>query len=527
METNDFLMAGVALSVIVILATGFGGGLNLFSTLPFSGGFTTLQLQLVTFLQGNDPILSGKVWALTAVPLGMSQWVEGSTTGDTFTSSEINDGDNKATKNLKIDITNHKQRCVYSIETDVGATPIYAVAGQLYQRDFFGLGGCPSNLYSECSKLGVPLASGGISNSNNCGCIYGIKSSAQIATLPTEADRLYETEVTINNGQETLTATVSNWNTNIAKIGSVAYVKGLDLASGLSCPSTSQYLVLGSGTRWKLISNSAYQTWKNLYDKYFITGQFTISGDQAFWHLVGDLDSASRSVFSEQQWCKDGYGCAYLDSGTFQFTPQKTVVNPIIQMYVKADWLGIAQPVAKPQLSVLDVPQEIGGVGGYVRFGVKNVGDGRGTAVISLSCDYLAKQQGGNVELFLEPGQYKESSIGITTDKVASRTKISCTVNAQMLSSADTKIFTTYVNPDVLCTPGKKACSAGGVIQCSASGTEWLTVDQCEGTETCQYKDGDFKCVADFIPAEPGINPVLIIAILAVAVVGFMVVTTK
>lgn len=487
----------VAIVVVVAMVALRGG--NLFA------GFTTLQLTNIDFLDTNDPILNGDVWAISVVPLGMSQWIEGSSTGGTIPSDDIQDEGYAADRNLRIDITNHEQKCSYPIETDYTARPIYNFGGQLYGKTIFGSCDIPA-ITEDCRQYGKVLAIGAIGSSFNCGCFYGSITSAQVATIPDEADRLYDTEVRISNGVSEYVEHINNWDSGFAQFGDVAYVQGIDLSSGLSCPSGNQYRAIGVGSNWKLISDSNYDTYKNLYENYFLSGGFPVVSVDHFWDIISDLNAYSSIAQSEQTWCKSGYGCAEYSSGSYQFTPDKSVSNPIIQFYVKADWLGVIQPEGQPDITCIDTTKNIGGSGGSLRFSVENIGSGRGTAEVSASCQYPVQQDGGSINLFLQPGESRESALGITTSKVENSVTVNCQLKARILSKEDACNVQVTVNPDVVCTPGEKTCRQNGVQECNPSGTGWTVLQQCAGAEVCQFVSGEPTCVSnectDCLPGE-------------------------
>lgn len=477
------------LFVIVAAVLMLNGG-HLFA------GFTTLQLTSINFLDTNDPILGGNTWALTVVPLGMSQWVEGSSAGGTIPAEDISDSGNIAQRDLKIDIINHEQKCSYLIETDYTARPIYNFGGQLYGKTIFG--GCDvAAITADCQQYGKVLAIGAIGSSFNCGCFYGTLTSAQIGTIPTEADRLYNTEVSVSNGVNTYKANINNWQTGFAQLGNVAYVQGIDLSSGLSCPSGNQYRVMGVGSQWRLISASNYDTYKNLYDNYFVSSGFSVENVDHFWSIISNLNAYSNNAQSETTWCKPGYGCAAYKSGSYYFTPDKSVSNPIIQFYVKADWLGVVQPEGVPDITCIDKVKNIGGSGGSLKFEVKNIGSGRGTAEVSVDCETPVSQDGGSINIYLQSGESKTSAIGIKTDKVDHQISISCEVKARILSNTDSCFAQVTVNPDIVCTPLERTCRQNAVQECNPSGTAWTVLDQCSGTEVCQFVSGEATCVSN------------------------------
>lgn len=494
--------------LIVLLLSVFaltGKGLVNFSILG-TQGFTTLSLQEASFLDTSE--LNTKAWLLTVIPGGSNQWVEGSIARADIDNSQIYDDGTEAQRDLKIDISNHKQRCEYPVQIDTLKTPIYSFGGEVMERNFWGF--CETEtLLESCSAKGDVLKYGDIESGDGgvltgskgyCGCIYGNKEISNIATIPGEADRIYESTISITNGDQVYSGTVSNIKTSSVDIGNIAKVRGIDLSSGLACPSTTQFLVTERGGQWNLISDSLYDTYRTNFDSRFITGEFIITSRVEFWKLVNDMNYLAESATTSQEWCDGSSGCAEYSGGAYFFIPDYTISNPIIQMTVRADWLGIIQPKSKPQITCDDSSLEIGSGGGTVKFTVKNIGNGRGTADVFVSCGYPVSQEGGTTSLFLNPDESRTSAIGIKTSPVNSNTDSTCTVTASMSDGTDSCTTKVRVNPSQVCEPLKKTCKSTGVQQCNDAGTAWVTIDDCIDNEICQFtKQGEPTCVTEEI----------------------------
>jgi len=480
-------------------------------------GFTTLQASEINFIS-HDPFLNGKVWSITLVPGGMSQWIEGVTAEANIPHTQFSDGGYSAERDLKIDITKHQERCQYSTQP-TGMTPIGSFGYAKYKKTLLGFGPCPSNMLDDCKTKGEPIAAGPIADpilETECVCIYANVVEPVVTSLSAPS-RKYETEITINNGQDTQSVTLTNPGVTEAQIGDVARVKVIGLASTNPCPSSSDYLVAGSGNNWKLISRQAYDRYLNMLDD--LKSTTLVVGEDAVKQLVDNANRYADIARTEVEWCLPTGGCATNDANIWAIKPTVPITNNIIQMYVKADWLGVVQPVGEPRITC-DYLTEIGSGGGAIKATVSNIGSGRGNVEVWADCEYPVTQDGGNVEFALEPAESRTASIWVGASKVNEPTTVNCIMNARIGTNIDSCVARVRVNPDKICPPYKKTCRNDAIMQCNQYGTEWGTLEACEGSAICQFVNGVPTCVTADAPATPPKFPMWILVVVVLVIGG-------
>jgi len=492
-QTRNILTILALVLIVAVSATSY------FMTI----GFTTLSLQQSSF-RSTDSLLNGPVWILTVRQGGMAQRAEG-----TFYPSEITADGTHALKSFSIDIVNQKQTCNYPIQIDYNAIPIYSVGYRTYGYDWsHPLGWSYDQIKADCSNYGEVFAIGNFAWSTDDYCYYGTKKTANIGTFNTwNLD--FETDISIQvDGEAPITKTITN-TADVAfgsqtRFDTIAYaVWQGNLATGDNCPSPAdRYVATYQNGAWRIVSGADYDSYKNYFQTTNIPDGSTATVERSVLEqTVSQVNYYGNAAIQEESFYSSGGAKAQTtgtaDSGRVYIDLAKQIQFPVFTFYVKADTLGIYQPVGRAQIVSVDSTDFKTGETGNIIAVVKNIGDERGGFEIYAVCPSPFRQVGTNIQTTIEAGQTYTANIPITAS-VGERTTRDCTVYACVLGNCVSRAVSVTADPQQICTPGQEYCEFDTKIyRCNDAGSGYDLVEDCgEQGKVCSFEAGHFVCKA-------------------------------
>lgn len=481
---NPLIIAGIIGLVVILALSGFRLG-NIPATLT---GFTVLSLSEASFVNNanlpDGSIFSGNAWIMTVRQGGMAQHAVG-----TITPSEVNSESGvQPEENFEISIDYSRQSCEYPLQAryssqKIGVIERYEWTCALPPSYQEGLNHCPNQMIGygkypfsfECYCLQVPTASP-VDNYIENGYVHTVST------------------ITVQAGQSSSSLNIDTTENIRGYIGNNVYaVWDGYLGSGQSCSSPDQYAGVYSQGRWKLGNKNYYNTYVSWYDgllqlmgsspsKDQITNYLNNANNYANWFL-----NTPASFGTVENPTDINNAIVVNDVPSF-------IAFPLYTFFVKADWLGIYQPVGRPDILSVQTETFSSGAEGTARVNVKNVGDDAEVFNVWINCPSPFSMIGGTQERTVNPGSTQLFTLGLTAD-VSSYTEVTCTAYAQGVEYTDTMIFTASADPQIVCTPNSWTCENGNPHKCNSAGSGTIQMDTCTQEEECVYRtDGSTYC---------------------------------
>ena len=504
----NFWILGAIMTILIIAFISGPNLIGIANLVPgiISSGFTTLSLSAPADFQSSNPFFNGPTWILSVRQGGFGQYAAG-----TFSASEIKDPDGiTAINNLKLEVTNDRQSCVYPIQYTGNDYKIY----KLYRVIYSGAKLNPLfNVNNQClidsnNNGGAMLSSGYSAFSLDGVCVWKTLQG-DIAKLKSLPDKQFSTTVKVTTGNIVQSGIITNTGDIQKQIGNNVWaVWNGNLETGDSCPGT-QNVIAEYSNGWKLLDSSKY----NNYVAAAIPIENDLSAGKIGLVTLTETDSKIQQYNSyadiavqQAQLKSEGGSIAYtsgsVSSGAIQIDLAKSIFFPLLTFYIKADALGIVQPVPKPQ--IVSVPSSIlmkTGTTSLIPVSVKNIGTEAGTMQLSASCQAPVSQVGSAIDVSLQPNEQRTVNIPIIGDSIARINSI-CTIKFQSLNNFVTASTTVTVDPIQICQPNQVICNNDKIEQCNSAGSGRFVVSDCTQLNQICVNTGQPTCVnKEFKPA--------------------------
>ena len=488
MVSNKTLaIIGILLSAIMLIGTAkFNWGLfQLF-------GWTTLTLTKASFTS-SDPFFNDEVWILTVAQGGLGQHAIG-----TIDNEEIGELSGKKPANdLKITIDYSKFSWEYPIIVDYASMPIYRYTFKKWTNwnPFYGGEQLLNDVKANCPNY---RWYGKFPMSFDYFCINEEQITSYVGYFDNCNFHAIST-ITVEAKGQRYSETIDTKGKVSTKVGPYVYVVWNGNLLKQNCYSQQPYKPFYANG-WKIGSAQYYEDYKNKYD--FFVSMMGISkannnppSEATIISMINEVNrKADRFVYSTQSFyggqIKNPYDVskAYLEVGV-----GSDVQVPVYTFYVKADWLGLYQPTAIPQILDAKGTMFKSGEWGnlYVKF--KNVGD-RGNFEVYAICESPINVLDTTKTVGLDSGEIATAYIRVGAN-VNQRYDKYCTIYVKSLGNVDSRRVLVTVDPQKVCNPGMTICENNVVKQCNEFGSGYNIIETCGANEYCTYVNGQAQCV--------------------------------
>ena len=334
-----------------------------------------------------DTKLRTKVWWLTVVQNGMSDYVVGEISAD-----QIKDKDtgSTASRDLEIRMKVDQETCSYTIAL---GEPIYRWDWEKISLNFWK-GECNiDTAKKKCADLGGTYVA-----QKGCNAWCFIRSKVGYFGDISTPSLIFKSTITIKAGTEKYSATVSRLDqTEVNFPNDIAYARWTgSLTSGDECPKAKEEDVgavwLYKDYKWHFIDYSDYLTYKSKNDN-IVSCINGVDSDSEAELCVNEVNSALDTALLPKQFKSKGGSLAEvygtISSGKVIINLNKLIQYPTINMYVRANWLGVVMPAGMPKIiSVYSSPFDPREGNGYITVKVQNVGKYEGSFAVTAQCDY-------------------------------------------------------------------------------------------------------------------------------------------
>jgi hypothetical protein len=483
------LLVGIAI-LILLFSSKFK-----FEMLP--GGGTILSLTQASFTSATAPGgLPSPVWILTISQGGLGQYIQG------YISKE-QVGQMSGTKpkyDLEINMKWDKLSWEYPIRVSYSSTPI-----KTYQLitwdDWRGL--C---LESDAnSKCGNWIYYGKFPWSFTCFCIKEVQETSYMGYLDSCNIHSVST-VTLNAGGQTYSATldtkgeISKVLSPKGNIGPYAYIEWVGNLVKQNCPSKDPYIPFYQNG-WKLGDKNNYDNYFFAYNSFKNYMSGCVNGANCEKARVeAEIESvnsyASRFLTDIKKFGEIIYSSS-TDKAFVELDASSDVQVPLYTLYVSASWLGIYQPMPKPQIVEAKGVNFKSGEYGFLYVKWENVGD-NGNFEVWAECTPPIYTLETTKTVGVSSGSFGEAYIKVGGN-VGSRSCQYCTIKVKGVGTnyVDSKTVTVCVDPQKVCNPYTKECSIDlrYIRQCNAEGSDWVKIKDCASDEYCTYIGGEPTCL--------------------------------
>jgi hypothetical protein len=337
-----------------------------------------------------------------------------------------------------------------------------------------------SSHYSDCATAcgsATPIAAISPRLSLYAYCACGTPIASSIGAKLQDADVHIKATIKLNIDGTTYPLTIDNLNQD--KVGGwllngVAYANWLgNLNTGVSCKAPVNRQPVFYLGKWSDMDEARYGSYKTALGLFA-----TPSNLDAFRNAISKSDSTALSVEQSIQAQTTTGG---ITNGKFIQPISDYIQKPQIQVYIKAESIGIYQPVAKFVIeSTSSACFETGSQAqGKISVNLRNDGKERGCASIDAICPSGFKPT--KTELCLGAGQKGTATISLTAEpNVQSELKGSCTVSVQpAIGTALEKAVDVCVTAPCTCSPFTESCTGKDRVRCNANCMTYTTLETC------------------------------------------------
>jgi len=457
-------------------------------------GYAILSIHPVELVD-YDTKLRTRVWWMTVTQNQMSDYAYGS-----ISASSIKDSDTGATaeKSLEIRMSVDKQTCEYGITK----------GDPLYRWDYKKIGlpwwSCTDQrALEECAKVGAYWT-------HRVGCtVWCFIRYFEAWQGDIQTPRVnFKSTINIKAGGESYSGTINSLEqTEVSFPNDIAYARWTgSLTSGDECPKAKEEDVTAiyKNGKWYTSDYSDFISWK-AYD--ISTCIMSVRSDTDADLCISEANRRLDIALAPKEFKSKGGNVAEtygtLENGKITITLPKLIQYPVINMYVKAAWLGVVMPYGIPEITeVSSIKFDPSKGTGYIVVKVKNVGKGEGSFAVYAQCTDPFSIRSTEYTPTLRPGE--ETTVNLVlyaTPGVQETVKGTCKVIAYdryKTENRDMKSVEVEASPIGGCIEGRKRC-IGNVIQECVGGI-WKDVQVCE--YGCEYKDSDVVCKERPTPPE-------------------------
>ena len=440
-------------------------------------GFTTLGLSSAQFTSNTGGVFTGDSWVLTVAQGGMGQHAEG-----IFSKADIASKSGEQPENdFKLSIDYAQQSCEYAIKRTTSASRI---ATYTYYQWGCALG---TNYLSAALQYcpNVEFYGGTGALGGQCWCLNKIDQTSDIS-LNIENPEI-RTKSTISvTGKSSATANVDTKGESRGYIGDkVYYVWNGDLYKS-TCPSQAGYYGYYSQSRWHIGEKNSYTNYVNAYNNLVATagagGTPSVSSIQ---QLVNTVNSWANTALAEGSFATEINAPSSLDSAVIKKDVPYAVSSPVYTFYVKADFLGIYQPM--PNIVISSVSSVNMNTFGTTTITLSNTGETANARVWIECSDTRFAGTTNNLEISVPENGQSSISMGMSANTGATAS-VSCNAKSNDGFHTSIKSFSVTNTPTQYCTPSQAVCTDSKTIKrCNSAGTGRDLIETCTGDDTCRY----------------------------------------
>ncbi len=496
----------IIIAVVAILGLGIAiqqGIIELPIGVPGQlSGFTTLSVSNAQFQSSGD-FFNGARYILTVAQGGLGQFATGH-----ITPSDLSGSGETPDEAFDIKITYGKQSCEYEINPNRDAVPIFS----------YNLKEYPINIFLDCTEEDALKAVGGQNLfshgkpafSFSCFAvqrnpIISVIAVNSISNPEVHTIATVETSGGINNalnGQFNIDTRGSTQ----GFVGSNAYVTWNGyLARSVCATNQDEFTGLYESGKWKIGS-------KFLYDSYVstkITNEVLLTNPSGITKenlqtAINRINSASVTARNERSFGEFISNPFSVNNAVINQALDSFVSVPVYTFIIKADALGISQPIANIKPVSCEWPTF--STNGNIKVNLINDGES-GNADVSASCADLTS--GTTKTVSVTGGGTSSVFIPVSGSTLQPKT-VSCSINVNNAAGSTNSIScsTTLLN-EITCEANQKFCDGNAVKQCNSFGSGSSIIDTCESTEICSLDaSGVSACIGtDGCPNSGTINP--------------------
>jgi len=464
-------------------------------SVPMSAfGFTTLSISQAQFTSSNS-FFQGQVYILSVAQGGMGQTASG-----TISPTDIKNAGSsqQPTDGFTININYQTQQCEYPITPNYQATPIYSYDYKTWGYDINPLHlGCQEDTAKQICPNNR-IAYGKFGASWTCVCVMENPIISTISYNSIQNPYVHTvSQISVSGGKNGAVngqLTVDTKNTIQGYVGSNVYAVWNGYLVQNVCPTNAnQYVGYFNQGKWQLGSSASYTNYLNVrnanYQNLLAPGG-TTEDNFKFW--VNNVNSAEQQALQAATFGDGIINPTSTSSAIIYQTMNSQIQVPIYTLYVKADALGIYQPVPDIQIKSLNFPQFK--TQGTIAVMLYNAGDKAGNANVYAKCSSPA-QDSNTITMGVAS---KESQVAYleVSGSVQTKTTVTCTV--YVVNSAGktySQQISTVESPEVVCVPNQYICDVGNVVKrCNADGSGYDTIKQCGSNEVCAFEGSVSTC---------------------------------
>ena len=439
-NNTKYILASVFV-LIIIIGGVYGSG---FMQQFYTGGFEVLSITASQPISNDADIASTKFLITATIPRTGSDSVIGYISQANFLSETTKTGLGYGT-DYPLQIRAIAQDEVLNLRVQNDNIPIYKYEPTIidcFAGIFCGVTDCPDgtdiaaikpapNVWSlpkiYCYNKNKVATKGRIIKTN---IIDEMEIIAKVGT---------EKATVILNSQQS-----SNFASGTLRTESGKYVGEVEVVGNLWTgdfpPATEDYVAIypTGGTKWRISTDDKW-------DNYIINYNIIKNKESSNWqdnlfsyneikNIINSVNSASSILKESNDNLLDTSGNILqvdssqandLNNGQFRITLDRKLGIPMIKMWIKADWVGVAISVGKPKIISTDCisldNKDIikSGSGGKVKFKVKNIGTSKGQFASTIEgCDFIPRYTGFSNEFGLEAGEFKDVEMLIDYNEV-------------------------------------------------------------------------------------------------------------
>lgn len=529
-KQNPTIIVAIILSLIFVGALAFAAlyysGIVQFS---FIGNGVTVSSISPSKVISNDADIASTNFIVSTILTGAGQSVVGSYTPDSFVATEKSTSTNglsyQPSYNFEFGANNIQQTASYSILASYQQYYEYSIQKIPCVKDILGF---------ACSKPAPACPIGG--NSQEIGTFATVSTQTRWCLVETPKGGFgsiqppslkWSADLFMTSGNPTKSLlqhldivapniqSVSNSKSNVdfydgsTYRGSAQWVG--NLVTGNNPPNQANYAAVffQDSSTWSVIPLTTYTGYNSARTALLTT---IASVKQSGWNFLG-ISTTSESAIDQKLTNTLQYinsyetnidGAKYssqglatptgstLGNGVINIQLSQPVINPYVVWLVRADWLGVKIPVAKPTITSVSCPTFVSGNVGAATVSVRNDGSVDGSFYASVSgCDPIKMTDATTGNIPFAVGQTKTISIRLDSGSSAPTSDLikQCTItvtDANKASNTASQAVSCTVSPPQVC-----------VASCTSS-SQCASGDVCQdGTCTHNSNNCIVKCTSD------------------------------
>jgi len=453
------------------------------------GGFTTLALSRADFVSNSD-FFNEETWILYVSQGGLGQRANAQSSSGTNSENIAQSSGTQPNNDFTIDMFYKEQSCEYSIKQDTSAFKIQKL--NVYKEWEFCFS-VPSGMPDECSAVASRIVYWGkYPGSFKCYCIEET-SASPVGYLETPQIHT-QVDITVGNEQSTQTFNFDTREEIAGYIGSDVYVRW-DGYKGTAqgCASTNPYRATYYNGKWRIISDNNYELYRSRrlnfdglmggpgVSESYLDTQLSFVNNQADLAVQNVAFGSLRNEFS-------------MSNAVLKNVIEPPIEIPTFVFYVKAEWLGIEQPIGEPEIGDIIAPKFAAGQEGIVTVPVKNIGTEREGFNVWIECPSPPFTVGPTQTNVVYPDVIFPFRISVSGD-TANIIISTCTAYAESLDFKKSKTFQITLDPQSVCQANVWVCEENVAKRCNSAGSALEIKDVCQEDEECAYRsNGETYC---------------------------------